>query len=229
MSTSLVYVPCLRPLSTSLVYGPCLRPLSTSLVYVPCLRPLSTSRVYVPCLCPLSTALVWHPNLCTTGPEAKTVGPYAFEVIPILTRMLLTDSSLPVKDTCAWSLGKICETLPQSIIQHPSLMELVKGLLASLDTEPRVASNVCWAFSSLAEAAYESADNADNEEEPQTYILSPCFSTIIDKLMATTDRQDANSNNLRSAAYEAVMEMLKSSPRDCYPIVQSTTITIIDR
>jgi len=163
------------------------------------------------------------------GPDAKTVGPYAFEVIPILSRMLMSDPSLPVKDTCAWSLGRICETLPQTIIQHPSFMDLVKGLLSSLDTEPRVASNVCWAFSSLAEAAYESADNADNEDEPNTYILSPCFATIIDKLMATTDRQDAGNNNLRSAAYEAVMEMLKSSPRDCYPIVQSTTITIIDR
>ena len=32
-----------------------------------------------------------------------------------------------------------------------------------------------------------------------------------------------------SAAYEAIMELLKSSPRDCYVIVQETTVTIIAR
>ena len=32
-----------------------------------------------------------------------------------------------------------------------------------------------------------------------------------------------------SAAYEAIMELLKSSPKDCYTVVQQTTVTIITR
>jgi importin subunit beta-1 len=35
--------------------------------------------------------------------------------------------------------------------------------------------------------------------------------------------------NLRSAAYEALMEMVKNSPRDCYVIVQKTTMVILER
>lgn len=35
--------------------------------------------------------------------------------------------------------------------------------------------------------------------------------------------------NLRPAAYEALMEMIKNSPRDCYESVQYTTLVILQR
>lgn len=44
------------------------------------------------------------------------------------------------------------------------------------------------AFSSLAEAAYEAADVADDQEEPATYCLSSSFELIVQKLLETTDR-----------------------------------------
>ncbi len=34
-------------------------------------------------------------------------------------------------------------------------------------------------------------------------------------------------SNLRIAAYETLMELIKNSPKDCYPIVQQTTIIIL--
>lgn len=36
-------------------------------------------------------------------------------------------------------------------------------------------------------------------------------------------------SNLRSAAYEALMEMVKNSPRDCYASVQKTTMIILEK
>ena len=38
-----------------------------------------------------------------------------------------------------------------------------------------------------------------------------------------------NQNNLRSAAYEALMELIKNSPRDCYEHVKNTTVIILER
>ena len=64
------------------------------------------------------------------------------------------------------------------------------------------------------------ADVNEEEETPPTYCLSPYFSPIVEKLLWTTDRQDAATANLRSAAYEALMEMVKNSPKDCYETVQ---------
>ena len=43
------------------------------------------------------------------------------------------------------------------------------------------------------------------------------------------DRPDAAQANLRSAAYEALMEMIKNSPKDCYVTVQKTIMVILER
>ena len=42
-------------------------------------------------------------------------------------------------------------------------------------------------------------------------------------------RTDGGQHNLRSAAYEALMEMVKNSPKDCYVTVQKTTMVILER
>ena len=42
-------------------------------------------------------------------------------------------------------------------------------------------------------------------------------------------RNDANVSNLRIAAYETLMELIKNSPKDCYPVVQSTTMIVLSK
>lgn len=59
--------------------------------------------------------------------------------------------------------------------------------------------------------------------------MSEYFEPIVQKLLETTDRQDAAQANLRAAAYEALMEMVKNSPKDCYITVQKTTMVILER
>lgn len=49
------------------------------------------------------------------------------------------------------------------------------------------------------------------------------------RLLETTDRPDGAQANLRPAAYEALMEMVKNSPKDCYVTVQKTTMVIMER
>jgi importin subunit beta-1 len=71
--------------------------------------------------------------------------------------------------------------------------------------------------------------DGDEDVEPETYVLSKYFEPIVEKLLATTERQDGSQSNLRSAAYEALMEMIKNSPKDCYTTVQKTTIVILGR
>ena len=45
----------------------------------------------------------------------------------------------------------------------------------------------------------------------------------------TTERPDGAESNLRSAAYEALMQMLSNSPLDCYNTVHRTTVVILER
>ena len=142
-----------------------------------------------------------------------------------------------LQDTAAWTIGRVCELNSEAAINDNCLRPLLEALVNGLASEPRVAANVCWAFTSMAEAAYDSAVAAmensptsnDDDDTPQTYCLSTYFEAIVQKLLETTDRQDAAVANLRSAAYEALMEMIKNSPKDCYVTVQKTIMVILER
>lgn len=162
------------------------------------------------------------------GPQQESLKPLVEQALPTLIE-LLKDGSVVVRDTAAWTVGRVCEMLPDLVINerflNPLLLALVEGLLA----EPRVAANVCWALSSLAEAAYEVVDLSEEQTEPDTYCLSLYFEPIVQRLLETTDRVDGNQSNLRSAAYEALMEFVKNSPKDCYDAVRKTTVIILQR
>ena len=67
-------------------------------------------------------------------------------------------------------------------------------------------------MSSLIEAAYESVTSDSTDDVPQTFPLSEHFAMVAVKLLETADRSDSSSGNLRNAAYEAFMDMVKYSP-----------------
>lgn len=161
------------------------------------------------------------------GPSPDQLSPILEQGMPTFIK-LLKDESVIVRDTTAWAIGRICELIPDVVISEKFLMVLLDAMVESLTAEPRVATNICWAFSSLAEASYESV-STENGEEPETYPMSQVYDYVIEKLLQTTDRTDGHQNNLRSSAYEAVMEMIKNSPKDCYETVLKTTNVIMER
>nr|CAD7425304.1 unnamed protein product [Timema monikensis] len=162
------------------------------------------------------------------GLDATTLKPLVEQAMPTLIE-LMYDSSVVVRDTAAWTFGRICEIIPEAAINETYLKPLLESLVNGLKAEPRVAANVCWAFTGLAEASYEQAEGNSEEVQPETYCLSQYFEFIVQRLLETTDRPDGAQANLRSAAYEALMEMVKNSPRDCYVTVQKTTMVILER
>merc|ERR1719225_1843531 len=108
------------------------------------------------------------------GPDPAQLKPLVEQAMPMLIE-LMKDNSVVVKDTAAWTIGRVCELIPEAAI-NPAF-----------------------------------------------------FSPIVEKLLWTTDREDGGTSNLRGAAYEALMEMVKNSPKDCYDTVQKTTLIILQR
>ncbi|GIY74129.1 importin subunit beta-1 [Caerostris darwini] len=162
------------------------------------------------------------------GPEPANLKPVVEQAMPMFIE-LMSDESVIVRDTVAWTIGRVCELNPEAAVNEAYLKPLLEALVKGLTAEPRVAANVCWAFSSLAEAAFEAAEVPDENQEPNTYCLSEYFEIIVAKLLETTERPDGNQANLRNAAYEALMELVKNSPKDCYVWVQKTTMIILER
>ena len=57
---------------------------------------------------------------------------------------LLKDTSVVVRDTAAWTVGRVCEILPEAVINEHFLNPLLHAMVEGLNAEPRVAANVCW-------------------------------------------------------------------------------------
>jgi importin subunit beta-1 len=130
------------------------------------------------------------------GLEPATLKPLVEQAMPTLIE-LMYDESVQVRDTAAWTFGRICEIVPEAAINETYLKPLLESLVNGLKAEPRVANNVCWAFTGLAEAAYEAAESAmpqsnkdDEQLQPETYCLSEYFEFIVQRLLETTDRPD---------------------------------------
>jgi importin subunit beta-1 len=63
------------------------------------------------------------------------------QAIPILLQHM-KDSVVYVKDTTAWTLGRVCQLHPHTVGGY--LQTVIQVLSESLGDSPRVAANVCW-------------------------------------------------------------------------------------
>ncbi len=77
------------------------------------------------------------------GPDTTQLKPLVEQAMPMLIE-LLKDPSVAVRDTAAWTVGRICEIIPDAVINEQHLNPLLHALVEGLAAEPRVASNVCW-------------------------------------------------------------------------------------
>eukprot|EP00124_Ichthyophonus_hoferi_P005658 Ihof_evm1s885 gene=Ihof_evmTU1s885 len=162
------------------------------------------------------------------GPSPERVTVIVNSALPILTQ-LMRDESDQVKDTAAWTIGRVCEFLPNTALEHNALQAMVEVLVIGMDDVPRVSANVCWAINNLAEAAYDQVAYDCDDEDIPTYALSPYFEVLVQKLLMVTERPDGGDNHLRSASFEALMQMLQNSAQDCYPTLEKVTLVIIER
>ncbi|CAJ0585260.1 unnamed protein product, partial [Mesorhabditis spiculigera] len=165
------------------------------------------------------------------GPDPAKLNSLVSQALNPLIQAL-GDSNVKVRDTAAWTVGRVCEMAGEVVTQPDVLQLLLPSMYAALKQEPRVAANICWALVALAKSSYEDAANkhgTDGSGQPETYVLSTCFQGIVNELIVTSERPDSNQANLRLAAYETLMEMIKNSPRDCYGIVQQTTIVMLQK
>jgi importin subunit beta-1 len=120
------------------------------------------------------------------GPDPIVLTPLTAQALPLLIDMM-TDTNADVKDTVAWTLGRICDLLIQTIKPDVHLHALVSALVGGLaDEHPRIVSNCCWALMNLA----EQLGSFDSEQDApvQTGPLSPYTEGVVQALLRVTER-----------------------------------------
>ncbi|KAK6464775.1 armadillo-type protein [Scheffersomyces coipomensis] len=147
------------------------------------------------------------------GPEhdqLRTVVAQALE--PIL--LLIGDSSLQVKETVAWCLGRITDLLIDSIDVNTQLPTLLEALVSGLQDHPKVSTNCCWTLINIWEQLCVDSDKS------ATSFMSQYYPNIVPILMQLTNRED-NEFSSRTSAFETLSTIVSYSANDTIPIVQS--------
>lgn len=138
------------------------------------------------------------------GPDDSVLRPLVDQALPTLINMM-TDPVVNVKDTVAWTLGRVCELLINCIKPEIHLRDMISALVLGLQDNPRIVGNCCWSLMNLAEQLGPML----GEEMPSS-TLSMYFEGIITALLQFTERAD-NEANCRTSAYEAISSLVMFS------------------
>ena len=77
------------------------------------------------------------------GPDVASIKSISEQAIPFLLE-LLRDSNVAVRDTTAWTIGRIFEFVSQAVMTNELLRAIGAVLVMGLNDVPRVATNICW-------------------------------------------------------------------------------------
>ncbi|TFK24855.1 karyopherin Kap95 [Coprinopsis marcescibilis] len=159
------------------------------------------------------------------GPDPSVLTPLVNQALPLLIDMM-NDANVQVKDTTAWTLGRICDLMITTIKPDVHLHPLISALVNGLQDSPRIVTNCCWALMNLAEQIglyYE-----DENEASQSGPLSRYYEGVLSALLRVTE-SGSNEANFRTAAYEAITAYISQATPDVIPVIQTTVVTILNR
>ncbi|KAJ3414576.1 karyopherin beta [Chytridiales sp. JEL 0842] len=147
------------------------------------------------------------------GPNKTLLAPLVDQALPALFG-LMKDSNVQVKDTTAWTLGRICEYLSTNI-KAENLPGLITVVIEGLGDASRVAANCAWCIINLAEGI-----SRELPDDPPTFVLSPCFDALIHALLSSVEDKPHHDANMKATVYEAVATLVSTCAKDCFPTVE---------
>lgn len=119
------------------------------------------------------------------GPDPAVLTPLVNQALPLLIDMM-GDSNLHVKDTTAWTLGRICDLLIGTIKPDVHLHPLISALVVGLNDSPRIVANCCWALMNLADQY--SAFYEEEGEPSSSGPLARYYEGVVQALLRVTER-----------------------------------------
>lgn len=115
------------------------------------------------------------------GPDPAVLTPLIHQALPILIDMM-ADQNVHVRDTVAWTLGRICDILISAMKPEVHLRPLVAALVHGLNDNARIIGNCCWGLQSLADQLGPQEDDT----QPGS-LMSPFYEGVVQALLRTTE------------------------------------------
>jgi importin subunit beta-1 len=154
------------------------------------------------------------------GPEDKVLDPIVKQALPILITMM-DDSSLQVRDSTAYALGRITDACSEAIDPQSQLPTLIESLFKGLLSSAKMAPSCCWALMNLSERFAGDFGAGSNP-------ITPHFNNAVTSLLDVTARQDAETS-VRTAAYEVLNVFVQNAATESLQSVAQLSDVIIKR
>jgi importin subunit beta-1 len=124
------------------------------------------------------------------GPDPTVLAPLVNQALPLLIDMM-TDANVHVKDTTAWTLGRVSDLLIQCIKPDVHLHPLISALVNGLNDSPRIIANSCWALMNLADQLGNYGEDENAQNPPATGPLSPYCQGVVEALLRVTETYES--------------------------------------
>ncbi|CCK69004.1 karyopherin beta KNAG_0B05720 [Huiozyma naganishii CBS 8797] len=151
------------------------------------------------------------------GPNKVQSTFYIHQALPAILN-LMNDSSLQVKDTAAWCIGRIADIVAEAISPQDHLPGVVQACLTGLKDHPKIATNCAWTIINLIEQLAE-------ETPSPIYNYYPI---IVDGLITAANRTD-NEYNARASAFSALATVVECSTNEVAEISASISSFVMDK
>lgn len=157
------------------------------------------------------------------GPGPEAIGMYVSQSIPVLLS-LLSDKMEIVRDSAAHCISRICllhiRFIPQDIF--PQLLSAL--MQTCVEGSPKVASQSASAIFNLASSFSEQV-----QPDQDSNSLSPYMQNLLQGLLRSADRSDADEANLRVASMEAISELITVAAADCLQLLGQLLPAFVQR
>ena len=161
------------------------------------------------------------------GPQTITLTPLVEQALPTIIEMM-TDQSPAVKDSVAWTLGRITDLLCDVINPDVHLPALVQAAMTGLQDKAHIAMLSGWTLLNLTDQLGGSAAPLEDGSPSQTSPISRFMPGIVNSLLSATAR-GTNEQNARTSAYEALSTAMQGCAVDCLPQASTVLLTMLER
>ncbi|ERS98490.1 hypothetical protein HMPREF1624_05274 [Sporothrix schenckii ATCC 58251] len=155
------------------------------------------------------------------GPGDAVLEPIIQSALGILISMI-DDPSIQVRDSTAFTLGRITENCPHSIDPKTHLNPLIESLFRGLLSSPKMAASCCWALMNLAERFAGDAGAAENP-------LTQHFTQSVTQLLSVTAAEAGAEPAVRTAAYEVLNTFVANAAQDSLQDIAQLSDVILKR
>ncbi|KAG1660011.1 hypothetical protein FOA52_009831 [Chlamydomonas sp. UWO 241] len=162
-------------------------------------------------------------GLVLDGPDPAAFTETVRQALAFLLQAM-SDPHPYVKDTTAWTIGRVFEFMHSSDIEPPivtqeTLPPIIAVLTKSLTDSPHIVYRVCCAISALA-AGFQTSSSGTN-------VMSPFFKDVVAALLQCAQRhQNHEHAKVQISAFEAINDLVRSASRDTLEIV-AQLITVV--